>query len=273
MNPTAFTIFGIGITWYGIILTTAMVLAVTLSMKSAKKQGFVADDFLDIGIVALPVAIIFARAYYVLFNLSSYQTFWEMINIRQGGLAIHGGLIGGILAGVLVAKFKKMNIIRALDVVVPFIALAQSIGRWGNYVNQEAYGRATDLPWAILIDGQRVHPTFLYESIWDFLVFLILSRKSNYKDYDGQLTAYYMILYSLGRFFIEGLRTDSLMLGSLRAAQIASIVMIILGILAILIFKDRGIGSSYVGFSKGKSSYNFAKTLRKEDGKSQKNGK
>ncbi|MDO4711083.1 MAG: prolipoprotein diacylglyceryl transferase [Peptostreptococcaceae bacterium] len=272
MDPTAFTVFGISITWYGIILTFAMVLAVTLSMKSGKKQGFVADDFLDIGIVALPTAIICARAYYVLFNLSSYDTIWDMINIRQGGLAIHGGLIGGVLAGVIVAKIKKMNIIRAMDVVVPFIALAQSIGRWGNYVNQEAYGVATDLPWAITINGQKVHPTFLYESIWDLLIFALLARKSGNKDYDGQLAAYYMILYSLGRFFIEGLRTDSLMLGNLRAAQIASIVMIVLGILAILIFKDRGIGPSYVTFPKGKNSYSFAKALRKEENDRKKNG-
>lgn len=265
MDPTAFTVFGLEIKWYGIILTTAMITAVLLSMKNGKKQGFVGDDFLDIGLIALPVAILFARAYYVIFKLSSYETVWEMLDIRQGGLAIHGGLIGGVLAGILVAKYKKMNISKAVDVVVPFIALAQSIGRWGNYVNQEAFGRATNLPWAITINGEKVHPTFLYESIWDFLVFAVLIRKSESKEYDGQLAAYYMILYSLGRFFIEGLRTDSLMIGSLRTAQIASIVMIVLGILVILLLKDRGIGTAYVGYSEGRNSYRFAKALRHDE--------
>ncbi len=245
MNPTAFSIFGVGITWYGIILTTAMVLAVFLSMKFGKSQGFREDDFLDIGLAALPTAIVFARAYYVIFNLDMYSSFAEMINIRQGGLAIHGGLIGGALAGILVAYFKGMRIIKAADVIAPFIALAQSIGRWGNFVNQEAYGRPTNLPWAITINGTKVHPTFLYESIWDFLIFALLIRLSKNKKFDGQITALYMILYSVGRFFIEGLRTDSLMLGSLRAAQIASIVMIVAGVAIILLFAKNGVNSPY----------------------------
>lgn len=261
MNPIAFTIFGLEIRWYGIIITSAMALAVTLSMKSGKKQGFVPDDFLDIGLYALPTAIVFARAYYVIFNWSSYASIWEMLDIRQGGLAIHGGLIGGVLAGVIVAKIKKMNIIKAMDVVAPFLALAQGIGRWGNFVNQEAYGGETSLPWAITINGMKVHPTFLYESIWDVLIFLLLLKKSNHKDYDGQLTAHYMILYSLGRFFIEGLRTDSLMLGNLRAAQIVSIIMIVLGILVILLRKDTSIGQPYKEMGAGRSSYSFAKQL------------
>ena len=245
MNPTAFSIFGIGITWYGIILTTAMVLAVFLSMKHGRAQGFREDDFLDIGLAALPTAIVFARIYYVIFNLSAYSSFAEMINIRQGGLAIHGGLIGGALAGVLVAKYKGMREIKAADVIAPFIALAQSIGRWGNFVNQEAYGGPTDLPWAITIDGVKVHPTFLYESIWDFLVFVFLIRLSRNKKFDGQVTALYMILYSAGRFFIESLRTDSLMLGSLRAAQVASIAMIVVGVVLILSLQGKGIQSPY----------------------------
>lgn len=274
MDSTAFTLLGIDVQWYGIIITAAMVLAVFLSMKSGRKQGFVEDDFLDIAIFALPTAIICARIYYVVFNLGAYDTFWEMIDIRQGGLAIHGGLIGGVVAGMIVAKVKGMNILKAADVVAPFIALGQAIGRWGNYINQEAYGRETTLPWAITVDGMQVHPTFLYESIWNILVFLFLFKKSKNKDYDGQLVAFYMILYSLGRFFIESLRTDSLMLGNLRAAQIASIIMIIAGVIFILLRKDKPLGSAYMADMCNHSNYQFAKTLHvKKDEKSKKDGK
>ena len=267
MDPVAFTIFGQDVMWYGIIITAAMVLSVAFIMKSAGAQGFESDDFLDIALYALPTGVIFARAYYVLFNLPMYDTFAKMIDIREGGLAIHGGLIGGILAGYIVVKIKKMNFFKAADVVAPFLALAQSIGRWGNYINQEAYGRATDLPWAITIDGVGVHPTFLYESIWDFLVFLVLLRKSKNKDFDGQLISLYMILYSLGRFFIEGLRTDSLMLGNLRAAQIASIIMVLLGALLLIMRRNKGLGMAYEGQWSGCSNYNFAKDLKSQGNK------
>ncbi len=262
MNPVAFTIFGQEVMWYGIIITAAMALSVALSAKSAAAQGFESDDFLDIALFALPTAVIFARAYYVIFNLPMYDNFIEMLDIRQGGLAIHGGLIGGLLAGFVVVKAKKLNFFKASDVFMPFLALAQSIGRWGNYVNQEAYGRATNLPWAINIDGVNVHPTFLYESIWDFMVFLILLKKSKNKDFDGQLVSLYLILYSVGRFFIESLRTDSLMFGNLRAAQIASITMIILGLLITLIRKNKGLGPVYMGMGGQHSNYFFAKDLK-----------
>ena len=261
MDPVAFTIFGQDVMWYGVIITAAMVLSVTLSSKHGEAQGFETDDILDIAIFVLPTAVIFARAYYVIFNLGAYDSLVEMIDIRKGGLAIHGGLIGGILAGFIVVKVKKMNFFKAADTFAPFLALAQSIGRWGNYINQEAYGGPTNLPWAIQIDGVSVHPTFLYESIWDFLIFLFLLRKSKNKEFDGQLMSLYMILYSLGRFFIEGLRTDSLMLGQLRAAQIASIVMILLGLIVFLMRKTKGLESAYTGNRRAQSNYYFAKNL------------
>ncbi len=245
MDPVAFTLFGLEIRWYGIILTSAMVVAVFFSMRSGRKQGFVEDHFLDIAMFALPAAILCARLYYVLFNLPSYDSLWEMLDIRQGGLAIHGGLLGGVLVGMLVAKRKGMNVIKAADVVAPFIALAQSIGRWGNYVNQEAYGRETTLPWAITIDGMQVHPTFLYESLWDFTVFVLLLKMTGKKKFDGQIAAYYLILYSVGRFFIESLRTDSLMIAGMRTAQIASLLMIALGVVMILLLRKKGIGEAY----------------------------
>lgn len=245
MNPVAFSIFGIQVHWYGIIITFAMILSVSLILKEAKKQGFKEDDFLDMAIITLPVAIISARLYYVLFNLEYYKTFTQIIDIRQGGLAIHGGLIGGAVTALLVARHKGMNLIKSADLVVPYISLAQSIGRWGNYVNQEAYGRETNLPWAINIDGKMVHPTFLYESIWNIILFFVLKKIYKNKKFDGIVSGMYMILYSVGRFFIESLRTDSLMIGGLRTAQIASVCMIMLGIIIILLFKNKKMEKPY----------------------------
>lgn len=245
MDPTAFTVFGIEIKWYAIIITSAMILGVYLTMNKAKKQGFEEDHILDIAIVALPLAIICARAYYVLFNLEMYTSITEMINIRLGGMAIHGGLIGGFLGGYMVTKYRKMNTLKVMDLVAPYLILAQAIGRWGNYVNQEAHGGPTNLPWGIMVNGVKVHPTFLYESLWNMIVFFILIRVDKHKKYDGQIVGLYLILYSAGRFFIEGLRTDSLMVGPLRTAQLISIVMIIGGIILMRATSKKGIKPSY----------------------------
>lgn len=272
MNPVAFTIFGQEIMWYGVIITAAMVLSVTLASKTASSQGFKGDDFLDIAIIALPIAIICARAYFVVFNLDLYDSFKDMINTRLGGMAIHGGLIGGITAGFIVTLVKKINFFKAADIFAPFIALAQSIGRWGNFINQEAHGGPTNLPWAIIVDGVAVHPTFLYESIWDFLIFLLLLRKLKTKDYDGQVIAAYLILYSIGRFFIEGLRTDSLMMGNLRAAQIASLVMILLGAIIMLIRRNKGLKAPYWDANAG-SNYYFAREVNSNMEKKKKDTK
>ena len=168
----------------------------------------------------------------MIFNWSYYAgNISEILNFRGGGLAIHGGLIGGILAGFIYAKIKKINFFKLADCVVIGVPLAQAIGRWGNFFNQEAHGGPTDLPWGIMVDGVKVHPTFLYESIWDFgvFVFLLLFRKK--QKYEGQILVNYIILYSIGRFFIEGLRTDSLMLGPLKMAQVISLVCIIVGVI------------------------------------------
>ena len=142
-------------------------------------------------------------------------------------MAIHGALIGGILAGFIYTKIKKINFFKMADTVMIGIPLGQAIGRWGNYINGEAHGGPTSLPWGIMVDGVKVHPTFLYESIWDLGIFIFLWFFRKHKKYEGQLAIYYLILYSLGRFFIEGLRTDSLMIGPLRMAQVISITTII----------------------------------------------
>lgn len=232
MDRVAFTLFGVEIMWYGILIATGMVLAVLIALREAKRLKISEDDILNIAMIAIPCGLIGARVYYVIFNWSYYAgNISEILNFRGGGLAIHGGLIGGILAGFIYAKVKKLNFFKLADCVVIGVPLAQAIGRWGNFFNQEAHGGPTNLPWGIMIDGVKVHPTFLYESIWDFgvFVFLLLFRKK--QKYEGQILVNYIVLYSVGRFFIEGLRTDSLMLGPLKMAQVTSLVCIVVGVI------------------------------------------
>ena len=169
----------------------------------------------------------------------------KIIDVTQGGLAIHGGLFFGITMAAILCKIWKINIWDFLDLAVPSIALGQAIGRWGNYANGEAHGGPTDLPWAIQVDGQMVHPTFLYESIWCFLLFVFLIKISKNRRFSGQILCLYGILYSIERFFVEGLRTDSLTFFGLRTAQLVS-VGIIVGCLLIYCVKNRKSGGKSV---------------------------
>ncbi len=232
MDPVAFRIFGIDIMWYGVLISLGVLLGVVFALKEAKRTGFKEDNVLDFLLIAIPVAIVGARAYYVIFTWDYYsQNLSEIINIRNGGLAIHGALIAGVLTGILFCKKRKINVLQLLDILIPSVALGQSIGRWGNFVNQEAHGGPTDLPWGIVVNGQKVHPTFLYESIVNFAVFIFLTWFArNKKTTHGQILALYLILYSTGRFFIEGLRTDSLMFLNMRVAQLISLAMILSGV-------------------------------------------
>ena len=232
MNRVAFTFFGVDIMWYGILMATGMILGVLLALKEAKRVGIDEDDVLNLALIAIPSGLLGARLYYVIFNWSYYsQNVFEILNFRGGGMAIHGALIGGILAGFIYTKTKGINFFKMADAVMLGIPLAQAIGRWGNYINGEAHGGPTDLPWGIMVDGMKVHPTFLYESIWDLGIFIFLWLFRKNKKYEGQLAITYIILYSIGRFFIEGLRTDSLMIGPLRMAQVISLVAIIICLL------------------------------------------
>lgn len=241
MNPVAFTIFGIDVMWYGVLISTGVLLGVLVALREAKRTGFKEDDLLDFLLYAIPVAIVGARVYYVIFSWDYYsQNLSQIINIRNGGLAIHGGIIGGLITAVLFCKKRKVSIFELVDLVGPGLVLGQAIGRWGNYVNQEAHGGPTDLPWGIMIEGQKVHPTFLYESIANFLIFLfLLWFRKHKKASHGQVFALYLILYSAGRFFIEGLRTDSLMFMGLRVAQLISIASIIIGLAMFIYVKNR----------------------------------
>lgn len=233
MNPIAFEIYGIEIMWYGILIASGVLIGTLLALRQSRKIGFREEDLIDLLIFAIPSAIIGARVYYVIFNLNYYKgNFLEMINIRNGGLAIHGGLITAVIVAVIFCKVRKVKFWQIADITAPSIVLAQAIGRWGNFINHEAYGVETTLPWGINVAGKIVHPTFLYESLWNLIIFVFLIwYRNNRRKSDGEVFVLYMILYSLGRFFVEGLRIDSLYFGSFRIAQVISITFVILGII------------------------------------------
>lgn len=241
MDRVAFTIFGIDVMWYGVLIALGMLIGIALAVREAKRVGISEDDVLNIAIITIPVAIICARLYYVIFSWDYYsQNPSEIFNIRGGGLAIHGGLIGGILTGFIYAKVKKLDFFKTADAVMVGMPLAQAIGRWGNFINGEAHGGPTSLPWGIMVDGVKVHPTFLYESIWDFGIFLfIMFYMRKKKTYEGEVIVSYITLYSIGRFFIEGLRTDSLMFGPIRMAQFISLVGVVGGLVLHFYLKNR----------------------------------
>ena len=241
MDRIAFTIFGIDVMWYGVLIATGMLIGIALAVREAKRVGISEDDVLNIAIIAIPVAIICARLYYVIFSWDYYsQNPGEIFNIRGGGLAIHGGLIGGILTGFIYTKVKKLDFFKTADAVMVGMPLAQAIGRWGNFINGEAHGGLTSLPWGIMVDGVKVHPTFLYESIWDLGIFLfIMFYMRKKKTYEGEVIVSYITLYSIGRFFIEGLRTDSLMFGPIRMAQFISLVGVVGGLVLHFYLKNR----------------------------------
>jgi prolipoprotein diacylglyceryl transferase len=232
MDPVAFRIFGIDIMWYGVLISSGVLLGVYFALRECRRVGFKEDNLLDFLLIAIPTAIVGARAYYVIFSWGYYSLHpAEIINIRNGGLAIHGALIAGIIVGILFCRKRKINVLQLLDIVIPSVALGQAIGRWGNFINQEAYGGPTDLPWGIVVNGQKVHPTFLYESIMNIAIFIFLVWfRKNKKTTHGQVVALYLILYSIVRFFVEGLRTDSLMFLGMRVAQLISLGSILAGI-------------------------------------------
>lgn len=243
INPVAFTIFGIEVKWYGILIGLGVFLAIFIIEKMAEKKnysrGLYKDISTDVSLFAVLIGVFGARLYYVIFEWDYYsQHLDEIFAIRNGGLAIYGGIIAGGLTIYFFCKRKKVNCLTLLDCVAPGLALAQAIGRWGNYINGEAHGGVTNVPWAILVDGQRVHPTFFYESIVNFSIFLFLYfYLSKRQKFEGQLISFYTIVYGIARFFIEGMRTDSLYIGDFRVSQLVSIGIIIFGIAIRIIAK------------------------------------
>lgn len=251
VNPVAFTIFGYDIMWYGIIITLGMLAGFFVALRGAKIEKIKTDDVLDLAIFLIIFSMVGARLYYVLMTLENYDSFWDVINVRKGGLAIYGGVIAGAITVFIVAKVKKISAAKMYDMVAPGLILGQVIGRWGNFTNAEAHGTETGLPWrmGILYEGatstKYYHPTFLYESLWNLIGFIILMAFYKKKKYNGQIALMYVTWYGFGRFFIEGLRTDSLYFmksvfgETIRISQVVGALCFIFGIIFMIICSRR----------------------------------
>jgi len=237
----------ISIRWYGLLIASAILIGAGLSQYLAKKRQVNPELLSDLVVWLVIGAIPCARLYYVLFQWDYYRQHPEqIIAIWQGGIAIHGAILGGLLASLIFTRLKRVSFWQVTDLVAPSLVLGQAIGRWGNFFNSEAFGSPTNLPWKLLIPLERrppgyenfqyFHPTFLYESLWNMCVFgLLMTLFFRYPQAKrGTLFLVYAVSYSLGRFWIEGLRTDSLMLGPLRIAQVISLLEIAVGIAGLL---------------------------------------
>ncbi len=242
ISPVAFNLFGKDIYWYAIFIVSGILIALFLGKKDDGKYGLKWDTILDFIMIALVVGFICARIYYVVFRWDYYQNHLsEILQIWHGGIAIYGGILGALLTAYIYCKKKKISFLRLCDYCAPYLPLVQAIGRWGNFVNQEAYGAITNSFFKMGIYDVTsggyifVHPTFLYESLWNLLIFIVLMiwRKKDTKK--GEIFYGYMFLYGVGRAVIEGLRSDSLYLFNFRISQILAIFFaIFFGILLLI---------------------------------------
>ena len=254
ISRVAFYIGSVPIYWYGIVIGLGFALALVFAFANAKR--FDADRMTDVIILTTICAVLCARAYYVIFAPFEYQSFWDMINIRDGGLAIYGGVIGAVIFGILFSKWRKVPVLPMLDLAAMGFLIGQGLGRWGNFFNQEAFGTNTTLPWGMHSDGTAaylsgvqstlaaqgitvdpsmpVHPTFLYESIWCLLGFVLLALYIPRRRFHGEIALMYAAWYGAERCLVEGLRTDSLMLGGVRISQLVAGVSVVAA-LALLI--------------------------------------
>ncbi|MBQ2932894.1 MAG: prolipoprotein diacylglyceryl transferase [Clostridia bacterium] len=244
VSRSLFSVFGMPIYTYGLIIGLGLCLGFLYALSEVKKCGISQDDFYNMFLIGVPAAIICARIYYVIFNWDYYQNnLFDILNIRGGGIAIYGGVIGAAAAVLIYCKLKKLNIGKVLDILAVGLLIGQAIGRWGNFVNGEAFGSACNLPWAMTIeqDGKivanMVHPTFLYESLANAVGVLLLCLYKKKKVFDGEIFCGYMVWYGLVRMFVEGLRADSLYFGTIRVSQALSVVLLVMGLT--LIAKNR----------------------------------
>ncbi|MCT55408.1 prolipoprotein diacylglyceryl transferase [Listeria monocytogenes] len=257
LDPVAIQIGSISVKWYGVIIASAVVIALLLALSEANKRKMDKEIIVDLLIWAIPISIISARIYYVIFEWDFYKNnLGEIVKIWHGGIAIYGALIGAVLTAIIFSRIKKISFWQLADVVAPSLIIAQAIGRWGNLMNQEAHGAETTrsfleslhLPDFIInqmyIDGAYYQPTFLYESLWNVLGFIVLLIIRRTKIRRGELFLGYVIWYSFGRFFIEGMRTDSLMWGDFRVSQVLSLLLIVLSI-GIIIYRRMKMNPPY----------------------------
>ncbi|MCJ00534.1 prolipoprotein diacylglyceryl transferase [Listeria monocytogenes] len=257
LDPVAIQIGSISVKWYGVIIASAVVIALLLALSEANKRKMDKEIIVDLLIWAIPISIISARIYYVIFEWDFYKNnLGEIVKIWHGGIAIYGALIGAVLTAIIFSRIKKISFWQLADVVAPSLIIAQAIGRWGNFMNQEAHGAETTrsfleslhLPDFIInqmyIDGAYYQPTFLYESLWNVIGFIVLLIIRRTKIRRGELFLGYVIWYSFGRFFIEGMRTDSLMWGDFRVSQVLSLLLIVLSI-GIIIYRRMKMNPPY----------------------------
>ncbi|MBQ2679843.1 MAG: prolipoprotein diacylglyceryl transferase [Firmicutes bacterium] len=256
LDTVAFELFGRTVYWYGFLICIGVILAAQIAIFEIWHRGESEDDYLNVGVVGLIVSVIFSRLYYVIFSWDYYKNHLDKIfAIREGGLAVYGGVIGAILTAYIWTRMKKRSFLELMDIFIPGFPIAQAIGRWGNFFNREAFGGYSNglfamryiadqaksvseelMDKAIYARGAtyiQVHPTFLYECIWNVCVFIVLMIFRHKKKFEGQLTAMYLIGYGCGRIWIEGLRTDQLLVGStnIAASQVLSGILIVIGIL------------------------------------------
>ena len=266
VKSTAFTVFGASVTWYGVLITLGMMLAMIYGFSRMRKFGIDSDRAIDGVIGGVIGAIIGARCYYVLFHLDEYSGNWRgVLNIRQGGLAIYGGIIGALLVGSVVCKLRKVRLLPMFDLTALGLLIGQCIGRWGNFTNHEAFGGNTDGLFGMTSDrisrwianncdpaqvdpAFPVHPCFLYESAWCLLGFVLLHIISKkWRKFDGQIFLMYIVWYGAGRFFIEGLRTDSLYLGTVKISQAVALLSVVVGLVLLIIgfSRTKRLGTDY----------------------------
>ena len=261
INRVAFTVFGVPIYWYGVCIALGLLLGMLYAFRYAKSYGIDADRMVDVIFVSTIAAIIGGRAYYVATAPFEYQSVWEMIDIRLGGIAIYGGVIGAFLMGALMCRLRKVPMLPMFDLAAQGFLIGQCIGRWGNFFNQEAFGGNTTLPWGMISENTQqylqsvqqtlaaqgmtvdpsmpVHPTFLYESIWCGLGFLLLWRYSKHRRFHGEMTLLYVMWYGFERFFVEGLRTDSLMVGNVRISQAVAALSVVAALVAWVVLRRK----------------------------------
>lgn len=262
INRVAFSVFGLPIYWYGILIAAAFLLGMLYVLRRVKTFGLDGDRLMDVLFGGVLLGIVGARLYFVLFSWDSYKdNLLSIFNIRSGGLAIYGAIIGAVLAAVVICRMRRVRLLPALDVAVGGLLLGQAIGRWGNFVNIEAFGSNTSLPWGmhsdsikyylaanqsrlaaigVTVDPQMpVHPTFLYESLWCLLGFLFIAWYTKRRRFDGELTLIYLGWYGFGRVFIEGLRTDPLLIGTVRVSQIVALLCVLASVILLLVIHSR----------------------------------
>ncbi len=240
INPVAFLVFGLPVYWYGIMVAGGLLLGFLVTMRRTRHYDIDPDTLVTFLLWAVPAALIGTRAAYVVSHWPDFRgDLISILHFREGGLAIHGGIITAVLVAVIFAAVNRLDFWRLADLCAPGLILGQAVGRWGNYFNQEAFGVETTLPWAMYIAGAWRHPTFLYESLWNFAVFFYLLHMSGRDRTGGGIFLRYLIWYSAGRFWIEGLRTDSAMIGHFRLAQVISLILIHGGLIALWLRRRR----------------------------------